>query len=119
MKMQMDKELEIVLAAIKEAKSEKNARFRFPMYITEDMMNMDILDLELSVRAHNVLKRSQFFTVGQLVEGIECSEQLAKIRNCGKTSVSEIMMGLITYQYGILKPERKGKYLRQLMELNQ
>lgn len=111
-------ELYAVLATIKSRKKEKNAKIRFPMYITTDMMLLDVEELELSVRAYNSLKRAGLFTVGQLVEKISGSEDLARIRNCGKTSVSEIMMKLITYQYGELGPERKKQYLQRLVELN-
>lgn len=119
MKMEMNlDDLFFVLTAIKSQKKDKNARFRFPMYVTAEMMNLDVEELDLSVRAHNALRRAGFLTIGQLVVRIDSSDELARIRSCGKTTVSEIMMRLLVYQYGIIKPEHREDYLKRLLELN-
>lgn len=92
--------------------------FRFPIYMTEKLENTDIEVLELSVRSNNCLKRAGIHTIGQLCDRIHGSEDLKSIRNCGKTSIAEIMDSLFAYQYAQLKPERKGKYLTKVVEMN-
>lgn len=96
----------------------KSGRLKFAMYINAEMMNTDILDLELSVRSYNCLKRSGYETVGQLVDSIEGMEQLRKIRNLGKKSADEIMLTLFLYQYTILKQEKKQAYINRFKEMN-
>lgn len=93
-------------------------KFRFPIYMTEKLENTDIEVLELSVRSNNCLKRAGIHTIGQLCDRIHGSEDLKSIRNCGKTSIAEIMDSLFAYQYAQLKPERKGKYLTKVVEMN-
>ena len=65
---------------------------------SNDLMNMNIDELELSVRSYNCLKRAGINTVGDL-----CSknlEDLSKVRNMGRKSIDEILgklesMGLV------------------------
>jgi DNA-directed RNA polymerase alpha subunit len=57
-------------------------------------------------------------TIGDLCEKVQSSTDLKKIRNCGITSIAEIMDHLFAYQYHLLKPERRGKYLADVAERN-
>lgn len=93
-------------------------KFHFPIYMTESLENTDIDALELSVRSYNCLKRAGIMTIGDLCSKVHGSEDLKSIRNCGKTSMAEIMDHLFAYQYAILKPERRGKYLAHVVEMN-
>ena len=86
--------------------------------MTEKLEQTDIEVLELSVRSYNCLKRAGISTIGQLCSRVHGSEDLKSIRNCGKTSVAEIMDSLFAYQYAQLKPERRGKFLAQVIEMN-
>jgi len=60
---------------------------------TEDpkqkLLKTSIDDLELSVRAYNCLKRSNMYTVADLVANTE--QEMSKIRNLGKKSLKEVM----------------------------
>ena len=94
------------------------AQFRFPIYMTNKMENTDIEVLELGVRSYNCLKRAGISTIGDLCSRIHSSDELKSIRNCGKTSIAEIMDNLFSYQYSILPPERRGKYLVKVIEMN-
>lgn len=96
----------------------KGKRFRFRVYITEQFYKTDIDELQLSVRSTNCLKRSKIYTIGQLCDGINGSEDLKHIRNCGKTSVAEIMDNLFAYQYASLSPEKRDEYLKTVIEMN-
>lgn len=93
-------------------------KFKFPFYLNAEMMETDVYDLELSVRAYNCLKRANLSTVGMLVEAIETKEELLKYRNMGVTSANEILEKLLIYQFNRLAPERKLRYVRRILELN-
>ena len=96
----------------------KGRRLKFRVYITEQFYKTDIDELQLSVRSTNCLKRSKIYTVGQLCDSINGSEDLKHIRNCGKTSVAEIMDSLFAYQYAVLSPEKRANYLQTVIEMN-
>ena len=96
----------------------KNGRFRFPIYMTETLAKTDIEALELSVRSLHCLKRAEISTIGEFCDRIHSSSDLKSIRNCGKTSISEIMDNLFAYQYLALKPDKRGEYLAKVVEMN-
>ena len=96
----------------------KGRRLKFRVYITDQFYKTDIDELQLSVRSSNCLKRSQIYSIGQLCDSINGSEDLKRIRNCGKTSVAEIMDSLFAYQYAVLAPEKRADYLKTVIEMN-
>lgn len=96
----------------------KRGKYRFPIYLNNSIMGADIENLDLSVRANNCLRRAGYSTVGDLVNSIDSDEDLKKIRQCGKTSVSEIMNSLLCFQYEMLSPESKRKYVERINEMN-
>jgi DNA-directed RNA polymerase subunit alpha len=51
-------------------------------------MEMNIEDLELSVRSYNCLKRAGINTVAELVQKSE--EDMMKVRNLGRKSLDEV-----------------------------
>lgn len=93
-------------------------RFRFPIYMTDSLSKTDIEALELSVRSINCLRRAGIHTIGELCDRVHSSSDLRSIRNCGKTSIAEIMDNLFAYQYSVLQPERRGKFLAKVVEMN-
>lgn len=101
-----------------ELREKRGGKFYFPIYMTKTLAQTDIIDLELSVRSINCLRRAGIMTIGVLCEKVQSSTDLKKIRNCGITSITEIMDHLFAYQYHLLKPERKGKYLVDVVERN-
>ena len=109
-----------ILAAtgLLEATESRGGQFRFPIYMTETMAKTDVLDLDLSVRSSNCLKRANIMTIGDLCNSIHSSADLKKIRNCGATSVAEIMDHLFAYQFHALKPERRDLFLAKVLEMN-
>lgn len=96
----------------------RRGKYRFPIYINSSLEETDIENLELTVRAYNCLKRAGYHTVADLVNNIGSEEDLKKIRNCGNTSVKEIMNSLLCYQYEILSLEKRKKYVKRINELN-
>ena len=106
-------------ADIEGIKERRGGKFRFPMYINEKLNETELEALDLSVRASNSLHRAGFRTIGELVENINGYEDLMQIRNCGKTSVNEIMEKLFCYQYQQMeKKSSKIKYINRVLELN-
>lgn len=96
----------------------KRGKYKFPIYLNSAMEETDIENLDLSVRSGNCLRRAGYHTIGDLVNAIESDEDLKNIRNCGKTSVAEIMKSLLCYQYDVLSSERRKKYIERINELN-
>ena len=101
-----------------EIKKRRGSKLRFPIYINEKLKTTEIDALELSVRSSNCLHRAGFQMIGELVESIDSSEDLRKIRNCGTKSVDEIMEQLFCYQYNQLDTPQKIKYIKRVIELN-
>ncbi len=101
-----------------EVNEKHGGRFLFPIYMTDSLAKTDIEVLELSVRANNCLRRAKINTIGDLCEKVRSSSDLKNIRNCGKTSIAEIMDSLFAYQYSILKPERRAKFLEDVIRMN-
>lgn len=96
----------------------KSAKLRFPMYLGRILNETELEVLDLTQRSSNCLHRAGYRTIGGLVENINGSEDLMKIRNCGKKSVDEIMEKLFCYQYKVLKEEKKEIYAKRVLDLN-
>ena len=93
-------------------------RLRFSVYLSKELTEAPLEDLELSVRSYNCLKRAGMQTVGDVVERINGRTDLLKIRNLGMRSADEIMEAIMVYQYSLLSDERKVRYLKRVAELN-
>lgn len=52
------------------------------------------------------------------MDAISSGTDLNQIRNCGKTSVREIMEHLFLYQYNSLPAEKQDTYLVEVVEMN-
>ena len=80
--------------------------------------------LDLGVRANNSLRRAGFHTVGSLVDAIEdkgeerSRDKLLHLRNLGQKTADEIMLMIMFYQFRILPESEKGKFVREVVELN-
>lgn len=101
---------------VKPAKPGKT--FKFPIYLSEKMENESIDVLDLSVRSSNCLKRAGYRTIGDLVNNISHSSDLKHIRNCGATSIAEIMDKLFAYQYMSLSKERRPDFIAKVVQMN-
>lgn len=99
-------------------KRKRGGKLRFPIYINDALNRADLEVLDLSMRSSNCLHRAGYRTVGELVEGIETSEDLKRIRNCGAKSVDEIMDKLFCYQYSLIEQSKRLKYINRVIELN-
>lgn len=92
--------------------------FKVCFYMTDELMNSDIADLDMSVRATNSLKRAGFLTVGDILRKDDFIEMLSKIRNCGAKSKSEIMGRLFFYQYVLIPTDRRTAYMNRILAIN-
>ena len=97
----------------------RGKQFKVLFRCSEALMGTDVSDLlDLSVRASNALKRAGFQTVGDLITRVESFDEIAKIRNCGATSLSEIMGRLFFYQYSLIPKEKRSEYMQTILQLN-
>ncbi len=92
--------------------------FKFKIHLTQTMSDTSIEALELGVRAYNSLKRAGYNTIGDLVEVISSGKDLKNIRNCGKTSIRDIMEHLFLYQYNSLPANKQDDYLKEVVLMN-
>jgi len=81
-----------VFVAPKEEKEENN------------LLNLSIDELDLSVRSYNCLKRANINTIGELIK--HSTEDLMKVRNLGKKSLEEIVSKLEQMGLSLKKDEQ-------------
>ncbi len=105
-------------ADFKAIRERRDGKFKFEIFINDKLRSTSIEALDLSPRSINCLHRAGFETIADVVEQIEGSEDLRKIRSCGTKSVNEIMEQLFCYQYMQLKPEKKMNYIAKVLKLN-
>ena len=103
---------------IMEIKKRNEGKFRFPIYLTEDMKNTEIEMLQLSVRSNNCLRRAGINTIGDFLECVSCEEDLKKIRNCGDKSVKEIMQKVFCWQYEMIGEDIQKLFVENVIKLN-
>ena len=96
----------------------KGGRFNFPIYYNKQLAETPIEALDLGVRSYHCLKRAGFSYIGELAEATAGGDILKTIRNCGTKSAHEIMEHMFIYQYEVLSPERREKFLRDVVEMN-
>ena len=101
-----------------EMKERNSGKFRFPIFLTEEMRNTDLEVLELSARSCNCLHRVGIHTIGDFVSQVSNEDDLRRIRNCGAKSVKEIMGKIFCYQYEVLDDNVKIKYVKEICKLN-
>ena len=92
--------------------------FVYSVYLGEEFTESDIDSLDLSVRASNCLKRAGIYTVGDLCKRVDRSSDLKSIRNCGHTSIIEIMDKLFYYNYICMQPEKRAEYIEETIKRN-
>ena len=78
------------------------------VYMGRQLLDMDIDDLSLSVRARNCLKRAGLNCVGDVIGSIETWDDLLKIKNLGANSAGEIKRQIVYCQDMLLAGEKKG-----------
>ena len=74
-------------------------------------------ELDFSVRASNCLHRAGRVTIGDLIDIIN-NEELARYRNIGKKTVSEIKTKLLVYGYFKLSNIEKKSFWFDFLERN-
>ena len=96
----------------------RDGKLRFEIFINDKLRSTSIEVLDLSVRSMHCLYRAGFQTIADVVEQIECGDDLRKIRSCGTKSVNEIMEQLFCYQYMQIPKEKKIWYIAKVLKLN-
>ena len=74
-------------------------------------------DINFSVRSQNALKRAGLFTVRNVIEAI-ANEDLLRIRNLGKKSLTEIKTRIRSFGYDQLSVAGKAEFVRDLINRN-
>ena len=74
-------------------------------------------ELDFSVRASNCLHRAGRVTIGDVIDVIN-NEELARYRNIGKKTVSEIKTKLLVYGYNNLNNYEKKSFWYDFLERN-
>ena len=80
-------------------------------------MDTDIMELNLSVRAFNGLKRRGVSTIRDLVDIIENGELIC-VRNLGRISISEIKTIVLDHRYNQLTDNKKIIFFQNLIDKN-
>lgn len=93
----------------------KNVKLTIPF--SQKTCDTEIDAIDFSVRALNALKRSGLFTVGAIIGSIE-REELPRIRNLGKKTVSEIQTRVLICGYDRLTENEKKRFFCDLVENN-
>lgn len=76
-----------------------------------------IEDLTFSVRSQNALKRAGLFTVRDVVRALS-QDELGKIRNLGRKSISEIKTRILVFGYEALGTEGRLDFFRDIIAHN-
>lgn len=86
--------------------------------LTKTFCDKGIDELDLSVRSLNGLKRNGAMTIRELTDVIMSDNGLAKVRNLGKKSISEIKTKLLNLAYKDLNDKERLKFWHKFLELN-
>lgn len=84
---------------------------------TQKLCDIEVKDLDLSVRSYNALMRAGCHTVGQAISAIN-ENKLMSVRNLGIKSVAEIRRFILEYGYTQASERRKKEFLHNLVKLN-
>lgn len=90
----------------------------YPFYMAKQFLDIDISELNLSVRSYNCLRRAGWNTVGDILKSIDDKQDLRRVRNLGSRSADEILQILIYYQQDMLSTGERNIYNRKYNELN-
>ena len=93
------------------------ADFKVRIAFSRAVCDMNIDELQLSVRSMNALKRQHIFTVEQVIDAI-ASHELIRIRNLGKKSLNEIKTTILDLGFQQLSENEKLCFFETLITLN-
>lgn len=84
---------------------------------SDSLCNSKIDDINFSTRSLNALKRSNIFTIGELITILK-NDELKKVRNLGVKSYNEIQTKTMVYGFENLSENGKKRFYKRLVELN-
>ena len=91
--------------------------FKVRIAFSRSVCDMNIDELQLTVRSMNALKRQHIFTVEQVIDAIANSE-LIRIRNLGKKSLNEIKTTILDLGFQHLSANENVSFFENLISLN-
>lgn len=74
-------------------------------------------EINFSVCSHNALKRAGLFTIGDVIRVLN-GDELLKVRNLGRKSLSEIKTRILTYGFEHLSTVDKENFFRSAIANN-
>ncbi len=86
--------------------------------LSNNFCNQSIDMLNLSVRSCNGLKRYGATTIGDVFDIIMSEAGLAKIRNLGRKSISEIKTSMLVFGYDELNDREKLDFWHHFVRMN-
>lgn len=90
----------------------------FVVYMTEEFVNTNLEELDLSVRSYNCLRRAGFRTIGDVLDKISTQDELLRYNKLGSNSAKEIMRKIFEYHYNHLPEDKVQEYEKRLAQLN-
>ena len=93
------------------------ANVRVKLTVPLRLCQMTIDEMQLSVRSWNALRRAGIDTIGQLIDAA-AGDELPRIRNLGRISLSEIKTRLLVMGYQELSPAGRQRFLEYVIDHN-
>lgn len=84
---------------------------------SSETCGMSIEEINFSVRSMNALKRAGLFTIGDVIGAIS-GDELLKVRNLGRKSLTEIKEKVLQFGYDRLSAGEKHTFFLDLTERN-
>ena len=103
------------LTAVLEGMQIKRKHLDFPIITTNSMRAEDIEAIPLSVRAKNVLRRSNVNTMQNLMDNFD---NIHKFRSCGDSTVKEIKGNFLQWWYENLEDWQVKSFWKDFVDVN-
>ena len=84
---------------------------------TEDMLDVRVLDLNMSTRTSNAFMRAHLRTIKEVVEFCN-KESITKVKTLGTTSCIELFETILDHCWSKMDNERRTKFLIDTVERN-
>jgi len=93
----------------------KDRNIKFPLRITDEFKEENILEAIFSKRASNIILRNGVETVEKLIDNFD---NLSSFRGCGSGTVKEIRNTFLKYYYSTLNEKQIKTFWKEFIEVN-
>ena len=91
------------------------ASLRFPLGLTDEMLETSILNAKFPKRAENSLLRNNVTTIGDLLNRLG---EIKSFRGCGETTAVMIKNCFMQFYYNSLSDKKVKEFWEEFLELN-